>query len=87
MPGEEYRTHEGNHLGQSDGTQRQRGVGSFILGQAIDLPGDGHVLNLDSQRAEDDRRQIKAERAGGDGGSGCLRGGGHRRHYCRTGTF
>ena len=61
MAGEEHRTHERDHLGEADGTQGQGGIGTFVLGQAVDLPSDGHGLDLDGQRTEDNRRQVEPE--------------------------
>ena len=84
MAGEKHRADEGNHFGQSDGTESQGCVGAFVLGQTVDLPGDSDVLNLDGEGAQDDRREIKAKRPRSDSGSGCLRGVGHHRNLWMT---
>ena len=58
VTGEEDRADERDDLSQADRTERQGGVGAFVLGQAKHLPGDRDVLDLDGQRAENDRRQV-----------------------------
>ena len=77
MAGEEDRADERDDFGQADRAERQGRVVAIVLGQPEHLPGDGDVLDLDGQRAEDDRREIQPEGPGGDGGSGSRRGGGH----------
>ena len=79
VTGEEDRADERDDLGQADRPERQGAVVASVLGQAENLPGDGDVLDLDGQRAEDDRRQIQPEGPGGDGRGWRRRG--HRAHY------